>query len=518
MVVLPTGAGKTLVACLAIDDKRRATLVVTPTLDLVRQWYDVLRATFGAGAGGVGIGVVGGGDFDVQPLTVTTYDSAYLHMDHLGARFGLLVFDECHHLPGAAYALAAQSSLAPFRLGLTATPERADGRHVELDQLIGPLVYRKDIVDLAGEGGYLADYETVRVEVELSAAERHEYEAERAIYVGFLSEQGIRMGAPSGWSDFIIRSSRSAEGQRAMAAYRRQREIAFAAPAKLDYVELLLERHRDDRVLLFTDDNATAYAVSRRFLVPAITHQTKVRERSEILARLADGRYGAVVTSKVLNEGVDIPEANVAVVISGSGSVREHVQRLGRILRRHVSKSGGKRALLYELVTASTGRDVDQRSAAGAQCLPLIWSTARRRGAELQVPPLDATALSRVEELAAIYLELARGPRRTFARRAGGDLARRRGGAARAPPGRRRPQAGRAIGCVFETAAEIDPAELRADVFLRASAARRAPDAAGKLARATILAEVVGGARPVGRRARARAVRRPARRRAAVPR
>jgi superfamily II DNA or RNA helicase len=351
VVVLPTGAGKTLVACLAIDDKRRATLVVTPTLDLVRQWYDVLRATFGAE---IGVGVVGGGDFDVQPLTVTTYDSAYLHMDHLGRRFGLLVFDECHHLPGAAYALAAQSSLAPFRLGLTATPERADGRHVELDHLIGPLCYRKDIVDLAGDGGYLADYETIRLEVELSAADRAEYKSERAIYTGFLVEQGIRMGSPSGWSDFIIRSSRSGEGQRAMAAYRRQREIAFAAPAKLDYVQLLLERHRDDRVLLFTDDNATAYAVSRRFLVPAITHQTKVRERSEILARLADGRYGAVVTSKVLNEGVDIPEANVAVVISGSGSVREHVQRLGRILRRHASKSGGRRALLYELVTAAT--------------------------------------------------------------------------------------------------------------------------------------------------------------------
>jgi superfamily II DNA or RNA helicase len=351
VVVLPTGAGKTLVACLAIDDRRRGTLVVAPTLDLVRQWYDVLRGTFGAA---VAVGVVGGGDFDVQPLTVATYDSAYMHMDHLGRRFGLLVFDECHHLPGAAYALAARASLAPFRLGLTATPERADGRHVDLAELVGPIVYRKDIVDLAGEGGYLADYETVRLEVELSAAERAEYQAERAIYIGFLHDQGIRMSSPSGWSDFIIRSSRSAEGQRAMAAYRRQREIAFAAPAKLDYVAHLLGRHRDDRVLLFTDDNATAYAVSRRFLVPAITHQTKVRERSEILARLADGRYGAVVTSKVLNEGVDIPEANVAIVISGSGSVREHVQRLGRILRRHASKSDGRRALLYELVTAGT--------------------------------------------------------------------------------------------------------------------------------------------------------------------
>jgi superfamily II DNA or RNA helicase len=135
-----------------------------------------------------------------------------------------------------------------------------------------------------------------------------------------------------------------------MAAYRRQREIAFAAPAKLDYVALLLDRHRDDRTLLFTQDNATAYEISRRFLVPIITHETRVRERSEILAGLAEGSYGAVVTSKVLNEGVDIPDAAVAIVVSGSASVREHVQRLGRVLRARE----GKRALLYELVTAGT--------------------------------------------------------------------------------------------------------------------------------------------------------------------
>jgi superfamily II DNA or RNA helicase len=101
---------------------------------------------------------------------------------------------------------------------------------------------------------------------------------------------------------------------------------------------------------LFTQDNATAYAIARRFLVPVITHQTKVRERTSILKGLADGTFGAVATSKVLNEGVDVPDANVAVILSGSGSVREHVQRLGRILR----KREGKRAVLYEVVTAST--------------------------------------------------------------------------------------------------------------------------------------------------------------------
>ncbi len=346
VVVLPTGAGKSHVAAMAIDAARRATLVVAPTLDLVRQWYDLLRTTFAQP-----VGVVGGGDYEVHPLTVTTYDSAHLHMEHLGARFGLIVFDECHHLPGAAYALAARMCLAPYRLGLTATPERpgqSGGRDAVLDELIGPVAYRKDIVELSGD--YLADYDTERVVVELSPAERAEHDAERGIYRNFVEKNGIRMSSPSGWTEFIMRSARTVEGRRAMQAYRRQRELALCAPAKLDYVEHLLHVHRADRAILFTQDNATAYAVSRRFLVPAITHQTKVRERSEILARFSEGTYGAVATSKVLNEGVDVPDANVAIVISGSGSVREHVQRLGRILR----KRGDKRATLYELISANT--------------------------------------------------------------------------------------------------------------------------------------------------------------------
>jgi superfamily II DNA or RNA helicase len=343
VIVLPTGSGKSHVAVLAIDTKKRSTLVVAPTLDLVRQWFDLLGATFGGP-----IGLVGGGEHDVQPLTVTTYDSAFLHMEHLGARFGLVVFDECHHLPSAAYAHAARACLAPFRLGLTATPERADGREADLAGLIGPLVYRKDIVELAGD--YLAEYDVERVSIELSPDERAEHDAERATYRDFVKSHGIRMSQPSGWGQFILLASQSAEGRRAMTAYRRQRELAFAPSAKLEYLAHILHAHRRDRAILFTQDNATAYAVARRFLVPVITHQTKVRERSEILAGLAAGTYHAVATSKVLNEGVDVPEANVAVILSGSGSVREHVQRLGRILR----KKGENRAILYELVTEET--------------------------------------------------------------------------------------------------------------------------------------------------------------------
>src|SRR5688572_7503567 len=136
VVVLPTGAGKSHVAVMAIRDRKRSALVVAPTLDLVRQWASLLRATFGCE-----VGLLGGGEHNVLPLTVTTYDSAYLHMDRLGARFGLVIFDEAHHLPSESYAWAARACLAPFRLGLTATPAGADGRETMLDELIGPVAY-----------------------------------------------------------------------------------------------------------------------------------------------------------------------------------------------------------------------------------------------------------------------------------------------------------------------------------------------------------------------------------------
>ncbi len=343
VVVLPTGSGKTHVALMAIEDRRRDTLVVAPTLDLVRQWYDLLRVAYQGP-----VGIVGGGSREVCPLTVTTYDSAYLHLGRLGNRFGLVVFDECHHLPSESYALAAESCIAPYRLGLTATPERTDGREAALERLIGPTVFSRAITELSG--GYLSDYDTVTVEVELDDEERLAYSEAREVYLAFIRRHQLRLGGPRGWEQFIARASRSEEGRQAMAAYRRQRELALAARSKLDCVERLLRLHRGERVIVFTEDNATAYAIASRFLLPIITHRTKVLERSEILADFSAGRLQAVVTSKVLNEGVDVPEASVALVVSGSGSVREHVQRLGRILR----PAADKRATLYELVTSDT--------------------------------------------------------------------------------------------------------------------------------------------------------------------
>ncbi len=346
IVVLPTGTGKTYLALLAIARAGRPTLVVTPTIDLLNQWYGELVTAFEAP-----VGLLGGGYYEFQPLTVTTYDSAYIHVERWGNQYGLIVFDECHHLPGPTYLTSAIGSIAPFRLGLTATPERADGQEVLLPELIGPIVYRREIKQLAGE--FLADYRVERRYVELSAEDQRAYQQARARYRQFVEERGIAMGGPHGWTRFLRETCRSAEGRAAFQAYREQKRLAMAAPAKLQLLERLLEQHRGHRVLIFTYDNATVYQIARRFLVPAITHQTKTKERRQILERFHAGDYPILVTSQVLNEGVDIPAANIGIILSGTGSVREHVQRLGRLLRKH----GDKQALLYEVVTRDTAEE-----------------------------------------------------------------------------------------------------------------------------------------------------------------
>jgi superfamily II DNA or RNA helicase len=357
VIILPTGAGKSLVAQIAIEQTGRSTLVVVPTIDLMNQWYDLLLSCFQAE-----IGLIGGGYFELGAITVTTYASAFRLMERLGNQFGLIIFDECHHLPGSAYRYAAELAIAPFRLGLTATPERADGADQMLEQLIGPIIYRREAQDLAGE--YLADYSVVRLNVQLSAEEREVYRRERAVFRQFLAEQGISLSTLHGWQMFIAASARSQAGRRAMQAYRESKRIALGTDAKLRVLAKLLERHRRERVLIFTAENDMVYRISEQFLLPAITHETPIKERQLWLEAFNQGRILALATSKVLNEGINIPDAAVAVVLSGSGSSREHIQRLGRILR----KQPGKEAILYEVVTSGTTEEhISLRRSSGGQ-------------------------------------------------------------------------------------------------------------------------------------------------------
>jgi superfamily II DNA or RNA helicase len=375
VVILPTGAGKSLVAQMAIERAGRSTLVVVPTIDLMNQWYDLLLSSFRAE-----VGLIGGGYYEVGALTITTYASAFRFMERLGNQFGLLIFDECHHLPSSVYRYAAEMAIAPFRLGLTATPERADGEERSLDKLVGPILYRREAHELAGE--YLADYRIVRLNVRLSPEERAFYERERNVFRRFLNEKGIDLGHLSGWQTFIKLSARSEAGRRAMLAYRESKRVALGTDAKLRVLAELLSRHRKDRTLIFTAENEMVYRVSEQFLIPAITHQTGIKERREWLEAFNRGDVLALATSKVLNEGVNIPEAAVAVVLSGSGSTREHIQRLGRVLR----KQPGKEAVLYEVIASETTEEgISERRSSSDQFReaaygPSLWG--RGRGVE----------------------------------------------------------------------------------------------------------------------------------------
>ncbi|MEE8434271.1 MAG: DEAD/DEAH box helicase family protein [bacterium] len=370
IVEMPTGSGKTLLALRAICTVQRGTLILVPTLELLAQWCGVLETHLGLHPG-----VIGGGSHQLEPVTVCTYASAYRKGEHFGNRFCLVVFDECHHLAGAGYARIADGLIAPYRLGLSATIETAplDGVSMKiparrtpagagsgpidrpgdgtfsigeaLKPLTGPVVYRASIAEM--RGGVLAPYRVETLEADLSPRERADYEEARGRYRNFAKGAGIVVDSAAGWKRFVFAASRTPEGRQALEAFYRQRRIAFAPEAKFEALADILSRHRDSRVLIFTNDNTTAYEVSRRFLLPIITHQTKVSERRVIMERFRGNRWPFLVTSRVLNEGVDVPEVNVAVVLSGTASVREHVQRLGRILR----KAPGKEAVLYEVLS-----------------------------------------------------------------------------------------------------------------------------------------------------------------------
>lgn len=360
VVVLPTGSGKSYLAQLAMDSTPRSTLVVVPTLDLMHQWYAQLEKSFP----GVKVGLLGGGSRDRTPILVSTYDSAAIHAETLGNQYGLIIFDECHHLPSDFNRVIAEYSIAPYRLGLSATPERSDGRHADLDQLIGQEVYRKTAEELSGQT--LADYEVRQIKVELTREERDRYSELIAQRNAFLKSANIYFGSINGWQRFIQASATSLEGRRAMLAHQAAKAIALGNEAKIRVLEALLAEHYPEKTLIFTNDNATVYRISLAFLIPAITHKTPVKERHEILQKFKAGDYKALVVANVLDEGVDVPDATIAIFLAGTGSTRQFIQRLGRILRKGAKP--GKRAILYEVIAEDTVEErVSQRRRMGVK-------------------------------------------------------------------------------------------------------------------------------------------------------
>ena len=352
-VVLPTGAGKTLVALLAVDETRGGACVVAPTRALVAQWFTQLADAFGAER----VGAWYGDEKEVRPLTVTTYHSAFALLERWGERFPLLVLDEAHHLAdtNAGEARAWHDHLrvapSPFRLGLTAT--YPDERDAELRRLVGPVVYRRTIGEMTD--AELARFALVRRYVPLSPAEAARYAALTELYERQMAAGGYRERGPTpadAWRLFAADVRRSPTARRALRAFHERERLTHLTEAKLREAGRILRTHPAEQAVIFCGGTGAAEAVSRALAIPMITATTPASERHALLDALGRGELRAVASVRVLDEGWDVPGAKLGIVLGDStrGSGRQHAQRLGRLLRRQ----GDAVASLYEIVAAGT--------------------------------------------------------------------------------------------------------------------------------------------------------------------
>ncbi len=342
LIVLPTGSGKTRLAMAAIASRRARVLCLVPTRVLLEQWRAVLAKDYPGP-----IGQYGDGMRRLEPLTVATFASAFHHMEAIGNRFDLLVVDEAHHFGTGANDEILELCTAPARLGLTGTPPINALQQLRLEELIGPVVYRQSVSDLTGE--YLAPLQIVTLMLDLTKDERLQYAAEVAVYKPVV-RQFFRYAPRASWRDFQNAAIQTDDGRRALAAWRRSRKLVAFTHAKREALSRLLVEHRGGRLLVFTGDNATAYAIAREHCIMPMTCDIGRPERREVLERFRTGELGALVSAQVLNEGIDLPDAETAILVGGRLGTREYLQRVGRLLR----PAPGKQALVYELVMRDT--------------------------------------------------------------------------------------------------------------------------------------------------------------------
>jgi superfamily II DNA or RNA helicase len=347
IVALPTGAGKSymtrlLIAMLGVKDSLCSTLVIVPTRILLYQWHAELQRAFRQP-----IGIVGDDILDLRPITVTTYASARIHMSWFGDRWKLIVFDELHRkLSGGPSGNSARFSLAPFRLGLTATP--VEQEQTLLNELVGPVVYRRTTEEMI-ERDVLSVYRRVEVHCKPSAEEVRTYFELRGPMDRFWRDARSAHRIRS--DDWFIRERRLRPDAAALAlrSVLRAHRYWASIPSRFLRLRDILHRHRDDRILVFAESRASAYEISRQFLIPPITADIGADEREVYLGAFAEGTCRVLVTARALEEGVDLPSANIAVILAGRKTRRaetiRYIQRRGRVLR----KRAGKHAVVYEV-------------------------------------------------------------------------------------------------------------------------------------------------------------------------
>ncbi|MEY4397184.1 MAG: hypothetical protein RLZZ40_940 [Actinomycetota bacterium] len=317
VVVLPCGAGKTVVGIGAMVEAQASTLILVTNSVSARQWRDEILARTSLTEDE--IGEYSGERKEIRPVTIATYHiltakrgGQFAHLPLLDANdWGLIIYDEVHLLPAPVFKLTADLQ-ARRRLGLTATLVREDGKEGDVFSLIGPKRFDAPWKDIEAQG-FIAPARCVEIRVLLDSDERMEY---------------------------------------AIANDRQRFRIAATSPAKQRIIQRLIEKHPDDQILVIAQYLDQIDDVREQFGLPTITGATPVDEREVLYDQFRTGQIKVLVVSKVANFSVDLPDASVAIQISGSfGSRQEEAQRLGRILR---PKSDGRTAVFYTVVARDT--------------------------------------------------------------------------------------------------------------------------------------------------------------------
>ena len=317
VVVLPCGAGKTIVGAATMAQIQTNTLILVTNTVSARQWRSELLAKTSLKEDD--IAEYSGSSKEIAPITIATYQilttkrkGEFSHLELLNARdWGLIVYDEVHLLPAPIFKMTADLQ-ARRRLGLTATLVREDGRESDVFSLIGPKRFDAPWKEIEAQG-YIAPAECFEVRVDLPDEERMEYA---------IGDQDSRF------------------------------RIAATAKAKLPIIKKLLQKHAGEPTLIIGQYLTQIEEVSQALGLPKLTGETSVAEREELFAKFRRGELTTLVVSKVANFSVDLPEASVAIQISGAfGSRQEEAQRLGRLLR---PKADGRSAAFYTLVARDT--------------------------------------------------------------------------------------------------------------------------------------------------------------------
>jgi superfamily II DNA or RNA helicase len=349
IIALPTGSGKTIIGVAAIAELSERTLIITYTKEQLRQWIQQIEKNTDTPKSYVS--PFYSEEKRLSPITVSTYQTAFRHIRELAYRYSLLIVDEVHHLPAEKFKRIALGLYSPHRMGLSATVIREDGKHTELFPLMGGIVYHKTPQEMV-EKGYLAPFITRIIKVELTPDERKEYEKLRNIY------RALSMGLP--FNEVLKRAQKGDPRMgRALSIHSSMQQVFQKASAKEKAVKDLVQKElaENAKILVFTQYVEQAKKLGEILEAPVLTGEMDIRERSHVLDEFRNAEKGVLVLTTVGDEGLDIPDVNVGIIVAGTGSRRQYVQRLGRLLRPRP----GKTAKLYEIIVKGTAEEFQAR-------------------------------------------------------------------------------------------------------------------------------------------------------------